>query len=34
MCLGIEHVFIQTDQVWRREDEVKVLEGFREPEAL
>ena len=34
MCLGIEHVFIQTDQVWRRKDEVKVLEGFREPEAL
>jgi hypothetical protein len=34
MCLGVEYKLIQADEVWRREDQVEVLEGFGQPKAL
>lgn len=34
MSLGVEHIIIQTDEVWRGEDQIEVLEGLRQPETL
>ena len=34
VCLGVEHIIIQTDQFRPREDEIKVLERLGNPEAL
>lgn len=34
MRLGVENVVVETYQVGRREDEVKVLERLGDPEAL
>lgn len=34
MCLRIQNIFIQTDQIWFREYQVKVLESLRQPERL
>lgn len=34
MCLGREHVLVQADEVWRRENQVEVLECLGQPKAL
>lgn len=34
MSFGIEYEFVETDQVRRREDEIKVFECLGHPEAL
>jgi hypothetical protein len=34
MSLGVQHVVIQADDVWRCEEEVKVLERLGKPETL
>lgn len=34
VSFGIEHVFVEVNDIWRREDQVKVLEGLGQPETL